>query len=129
MHHLKTFNFVLLIFLINFFYFACMNVTDEGGTESTKFSIEGNVTDINDNVPLYYATVELEICKLFPPNELLERVKTNQDGHYELRYTVEGHCSTTICIRAHSNAYRSKTYYSVPCTENLQTFNFQLEKK
>lgn len=95
--------------------------------------ITGKVTDATDNSPIYEASVRLVTLGWGPSDSTVyQEVKTDLQGRYSIKYSRSGRCREFFSITVEKDEGLHEKKYSglaqgVRCTENIQTFNFQLE--
>jgi hypothetical protein len=108
--------------------------------------IQGKVTDKENQSPIAFATIELGVTG-FINGSPRKSVMTTQDGRYSLSLTLKkSRCSPCYYLMASHSEYSTVAYSTVAydiskfnnedseaiyvqCTEDLQIFNFELEKK
>lgn len=93
------------------------------------FQIQGMVTDTESGLPIDTASVELFDFE-FSADSSLRKALTDSLGAYSLNYFFDGECSgpTGLIIRASSEGYSFSAPKEIICTEEIQTFDFQLRK-
>lgn len=133
MHHHKIIFISLVIFSLTFTTFYCEK------EDAITFRINGIVSDTENYLPISEALVELghtrykdlDINRMY--FEPLQQVITDEGGRYLLTYKDKNQECTHFKIRIIKNGYFSRIYsrigfykLSLNCTEELQTFDFQL---
>lgn len=113
--------------------FFCLASCIKEYTKYTDLQIEGIVTDKYSHLPIQGAEIKLKKITGWTTSDLLKTTKTNQEGHYNLKYSDED-CSernfhiSAIAIDGYS---QFDTYYDfdsihVRCTETIQTIDFEI---
>jgi hypothetical protein len=124
---------LLIIVLILIFLDACSEDKVVGSSEM-RINVEGTVTYKEDGSPAENVKIQL----LTGNYNVLKETTTDQEGKYSISYY--GRCSTlepktTLIVRIRCSSAPAGFYpewpisYTLKCTTQTQTFNFQLIPK
>jgi len=105
----------------------------------TTIQVQGTVTAADDGSPIAGASVEL---RLVVPTSIASWTSrsvgsstTDAQGHYSLSYVKEGGCGDLFSLVVNAQGFTGDHVGwllddpHVTCTEEVQTFDFQLERE